>query len=125
MRDHGIDIPDPKASQLGLGLPVRHLTAQGLDLRSARFRRALFVTCGPLGAPLSGNLVISGSHAKIDVFVSCVRGRGFNLPDPVASGSDAGEETEWAFDLANTGIDLSSTAWNRAAFVTCFQGGAP
>jgi hypothetical protein len=112
MRAQGFDVPDPTRTPGGWAVIVR---PGALDLGSARFREAMMVTCGPLGGPLSGDLVLGGqSPQRIDSFVSCMRGRGFALPRPSKQPNG-----DYVFDLSRTSIDTSRPAWNRALFVTC------
>ena len=112
MRAQGFDIPDPTRTPGGWAVIVDPGT---LDLTSSRFREAMFVTCGPLGSPLSGDLVLGGqSPQRIDRFVSCMRSQGFDLPRPSKQSNG-----DHVFDLRRTGIDTSRPAWNRALFVTC------
>jgi hypothetical protein len=112
MRAQGFDVPDPARTSDGWAVIV---DPGALDLGSSQLREAMFVTCGPLGGPLSGNLVLGGqSQQQIDRFVTCMRSRGFDLPRPRKQpGGDH------LFDLSRTSIDTSRPAWNRALFVTC------
>jgi hypothetical protein len=120
MRSHGFDLPEP-AEQPGGGwaVVVDRPRARGLDFRSRAFRTAEFVTCGPVGGPLSGEMVIGGRRPKIDRFIACMRRQGYNLPEPTRDTSGSYDIDEWQFDLTRTGIDTSTQAWNRAMFVTC------
>jgi hypothetical protein len=120
MRSHGFDVPEP-TEQPGGGwaVIVDHPKAHGLIFGSRRFRQAWFVTCGPLGGPLSGDLVIGGPRPKIDGFMSCMSRHGFTLPEPERDTSGSYEVDEWRFDLTATSIDTSTPAWNRAMFVIC------
>jgi hypothetical protein len=112
MRAHGFHVPDPTRTSQGWAVIV---DPGALDLASARFREAMFVTCGPLEGPLSGDLVLGGlSPQRIDRFISCMRSRGFDLPRPSKQPSG-----DYVFDLSRTSIDTSRPAWNRALFVTC------
>jgi hypothetical protein len=112
MRAQGFDIPDPTRTAEGWAVKV---DPGALDLGSSRLREAMFVTCGPLGGPLTGNLVLGGpSQQQIDRFLSCMRSRGFDLPRPRKQPSG-----DYLFDLSRTSIDTSRPAWNRALFVTC------
>jgi hypothetical protein len=112
MRAQGFDVPDPTRTSKGWAVIV---DPGALDLTSARFREAMMVTCGPLGGPLSGDLVLGGqSPQRIDRFVSCMRRRGFDLPRPSRQ-----PDGDHVFDLSRTSIDTSRPAWNRALFVTC------
>ena len=120
MRSHGFDVPQP-TEQPGGGwaVIVDHPNAHGLTFRSRRFRQAWFVTCGPLGGPLSGDLVVGGPRRKIDSFMSCMGRHGFALPGPKRDTSGSYDVDEWQFDLTRTTIDTSTPAWNRAMFVIC------
>jgi hypothetical protein len=120
MRSHGFDVPEP-TTQPGGGwaVTVDHPKAHGLTFGSRRFRQAWFVTCGPLGGPLSGDLVIGGPRGKIDRFMGCMRRQGFHLPEPTKDSSGSNDIDEWQFDLTDTTIDTSTRAWNRAMFVVC------
>ncbi len=93
--------------------------ARGLGFGSRSFRQAWFVTCGPLGGPLSGDMVIGGPRTKIDRFMSCMSHQGFRLPEPTKDTSGSYDIDEWRFDLTPTNIDTSTRAWNRAMFVVC------
>ena len=122
MRSQGFDVPDP-TEQPGGGWStiIDDPVARGLDLNSPAFREAMFVTCGPLGGPLSGDMVIAGSRDEIDRFTSCMSGQGFTLPEPTKDVSGHYDMEEWQFDLTQTSIDTSTPQWNRAMFMTCFQ----
>jgi hypothetical protein len=112
MRAQGFDVPDPTRTSDGWAITV---AAGRLDLNSPRLREAMLVTCGPLGGPLSGDLVLGGqSQQQIDRFVACMRSQGFDLPRP--SRQPNGDHV---FGLGRTSIDTSRPAWNRALFVTC------
>jgi hypothetical protein len=112
MRAQGFDVPDPTRTSDGWAITA----APGvLDLNFSWFREAMMVTCGPLGGPLSGDLVLGGqSQQQIDRFVSCMRSQGFDIPRP--SRQPNGDHV---FDLGRTSIDTSRPEWNRALFVTC------
>jgi hypothetical protein len=77
------------------------------------------VNCGPLGGPLSGDLVVGGPRPKLDRFISCMRRQGYELPAPTKDASGRYDIDGWQFDLTRTSIDTSTRAWNRAMFVTC------
>jgi hypothetical protein len=120
MRSQGFNVPAPtKQPGGGWSVIVDHPTAHGLDFRSRRFREAWFVKCGPLGAPLSGDLVVGGPRPKIDRFMTCMRSEGYDLPAPTKDQSRTYESDEWQFDLTRTSIDTSTREWNRAMFVSC------
>jgi hypothetical protein len=120
MRSQGFDVPAP-TEQPGGGwaVIVENPGARGLSFRSRKFREAWFVTCGPLGGPLSGDLVIGGPRPKVDRFMSCMSRHGFDLPEPKKDTSRRYDIDEWQFDLTRTSIDTSTGAWNRAMFVVC------
>jgi hypothetical protein len=119
MRSQGFDVPDPTQGPGGWGIIIDHPAAHGIDLSSRAFREAMFVTCGPLGGPLTGDMVIGGSREKIDRLMSCMRQQGYDLPEPTRDTSGAFDIDEWSFDLTSTDIDTSTTEWNRAMFLTC------
>jgi hypothetical protein len=98
---------------------VDDAAARGLDFRSRQFREAWFVTCGPLGGPLSGDMVISGSSARIDRFIACMSRQGFELPRPQKRASAGDVVGEWRFDMTRTRVDTSTRGWNRAMFAVC------
>jgi hypothetical protein len=120
MRSQGFDVPAP-TRQPGGGWAVilSPDKARRLTFGSRQFREAWFVTCGPLGGPLTGDLVVGGPRPKIDRFMSCMRRQGFDLPAPTKDASGHYAADEWQFDLAGTSIDTSTGKWNRAMFVTC------
>jgi hypothetical protein len=120
MRSKGFDVPEPtRQPGGGWSVIVDHPKANGLDFRSRRFREAWFVSCGPLGGPFSGDLVIGGPRPKVDRFTSCMGSQGYDLPAPTKDRSGRFDVDEWEFDLSRTSIDTSTRAWNRAMFVTC------
>jgi hypothetical protein len=120
MRSHGFHVPDPTEGPDGeWSVIVNDPKASGLDPADPGFREAMFLTCGPLGGPLTGVMVIGGPRAKVDQFISCMKGQGFDLPDPVKDTSGDYDIDEWQFDLSGTGIDTSTSEWNGAVFVTC------
>jgi hypothetical protein len=122
MRSHGFNVPDPIQTPEGWQTIIDELPL-GLDLNSGRFREAMFVTCGPLGAPLSGDMVIGGPREKVDRFIACMSAQGFDLPGPTEDPTGAYDIDEWTFDLTSTDIDTSGPDWNRAVFVTCSPSG--
>jgi hypothetical protein len=120
MRSQGFDLPAPKEQADGSwSVILDEAQARELSFRSENFREAWFVTCGPLGGPLSGDLVVGGPRAKIDRFIDCMSREGFAMPEPTNDASGAFDIDEWQFDLDATNIDTSTRAWNRAMFVTC------
>jgi hypothetical protein len=120
MRSQGFDLPAPtKQPGGGWAVIVHDPKARGLDLRSRKFREAMFVICGPLGGPLSGDLVIGGPRPKVDRFMSCMSRQGFDLPEPTKDTSGSYHIDAWQFDLTRTSIDTSMPSWNRAMFVSC------
>jgi hypothetical protein len=121
MRSEGFDVPDPTHGPYGWGIIIDDPQAQGLDVGSPQFREAMFVTCGPLGGPFSGDMVIGGSRDKIDRLMSCMSRQGFDLPEPTLDTTGRYDVEEWEFDLTGTGIDTSLPNWHRALFVTCHQ----
>jgi hypothetical protein len=120
MRSQGFDLPAPTEQADGRwSVIVSEAQARELNFRSKKFREAWFVTCGPLGGPLSGDLVIGGPRPKIDRFIDCMSREGFALPQPTKDTSGVFDADHWQFDLDATSIDTSTRAWNRAMFVTC------
>jgi hypothetical protein len=120
MRAQGFDVPKPTRQPGGGWSVILHpARARHLSFGSREFRQAWFVTCGPLGGPLSGDLIVGGPRPKIDRFMSCMSGAGFNLPEPKKDTSGHYDNDAWQFDLARTSIDTSTPAWNQAMFVTC------
>jgi len=120
MRSQGFDVPAPTREHGGgWAVIVDHPKERGLSFGSRGFREAWFVTCGPLGGPLSGDLVVGGPRSKIDRFMSCMSRQGFDLPGATKDTSGRYDIDEWKFDLTRTSIDTSTHAWNRAMFVTC------
>jgi hypothetical protein len=120
MRAQGFDLPKPTRQPGGRWSVILHpARARHLSFRSREFRQAWFVTCGPLGGPLSGDLIVGGPRLKIDRFMSCMSGAGFNLPDPKKDTSGHYDNDAWQFDLTRTSVDTSTPAWNQAMFVTC------
>lgn len=120
MRAQGFDVPEPtEQPDGGWSVIVHDPEGRGLDFRSRQFREAEFVTCGPLGGPLSGAIVLGGPRPEIDRFMSCMSRQGFDLPEPTNDTSGPDDTDEWQFDLTRTGIDTTTPAWNRAMFVDC------
>jgi hypothetical protein len=119
MREHGFDVPPPTPRPGGGWSVIVHGSARRLDFRSRAFRQTWFVTCGMLGGPLSGDVVLSGSRPRIDRFLSCMARHGFDLPEPMKDRSGHYTGDEWRFDLSRADIDTSTEAWNRAMFVLC------
>lgn len=110
MRAEGFDIADPVRTDKGWSIPV---DPSVVDVGSEAWREAAFVTCR-LPIPASGNFILGLSEERVDRFVACVGDQGFDLPQPTING-----DGEYVFDLTGTDIDVSSTEWTRAAFVTC------
>jgi hypothetical protein len=111
MRDQGFDIPDPTETPDGWSINVDDPAAAGLG--TPAWREAAFVTCA-IDRPLSGNLILGISKNKVDAFVTCMAGQGYELP-----ASRLNREDEYEFDLTATNIDTGRAAWDRAVFVTC------
>lgn len=114
MRAQGFDIPDPVRTADGWTIAV---DPSVVDVGSDAWREAVFVTCR-LPLPGSGNFILGLSKERVDRFVACVSGEGFDLPEPTMNG-----DGEYVFDLTGTNIDMNAPAWNRAAFVTCSPDG--
>ncbi|MFN2590493.1 MAG: hypothetical protein ABR518_06960 [Actinomycetota bacterium] len=120
MRAYGFDVPDPTEGPNGhWSIIVDDPKGSGLDPGSEAFREAMFVTCGPLGGPLSGDIVVAGPRETVDRFIACMSDQGFDLPEPTTDSGGGDDTDEWEFDLDGTGIDTSTSDWNRAMFVTC------
>jgi len=111
MHAQGFDIPDPTQTADGWSIVVDDPEALGFG--TPAWREAAFVTCA-IDRPLSGNLLLGLPKERVDAFVTCMAGQGFDLP--TATVNDAGA---YVFDLTKTGIDTGRAAWDRAAFVTC------
>jgi hypothetical protein len=111
MRAQGFDIPDPTQTSDGWSIVVDDPAAAGLG--TAAWREAAFVTCAP-DRPLSGNLIFGISRVRLDAFLACMAGQGYDLPAPTVN-----QDGEFVFDLAQTDIDTDRAAWDRAVFVTC------
>jgi hypothetical protein len=123
MRSHGFHVPNPTRRPGGRWSVIVHdPRAHGLDFRSRRFREAEFVSCGLLGGPFSGDMVIGGPREKIERFISCMKAEGFNLPEPKKAIGSHHDAAEWRFDLRRTSVNTASRSWNRAMFVTCAPG---
>jgi hypothetical protein len=118
MRAQGFDVPDPTVGPDG-SWRIEVENPQGFDPGSQAFREAMFVTCGPLGGPLSGSLRIVGSQEMINGFVTCMQGQGFDLPEPTLVSTSGEGSPQWELDLTGTDIDTSTPAWNQALFATC------
>jgi hypothetical protein len=110
MRAQGFDIQDPERTANGWTISV---DPSVVDVGSDAWREAAFVTCR-LPLPGSGNFILGLSKERVDRFVACVNGQGFDLPEPTMNG-----DGEYVFDLTGTDIDMNAPEWNRAAFVTC------
>jgi hypothetical protein len=115
MRAQGFDIPDPTQTADGWSIDVGDPAAIGFG--TPAWREAAFVTCA-LDRPLSGNLILGLSEDRVDAFVTCMAGQGFDLPSPAVN-----LQGEYVFDLTQTGIDTGRASWDRAAFVTCSPDG--
>ena len=110
MRAQGFDIGDPARTPDGWTISV---DPSVVDVSSDAWREAAFVTCR-LPLPASGNFILGLSKERVDRFVACVTGQGFDLPEPTLN-----DDGEYVFDLTATDIDMNAPEWNRAAFVTC------
>jgi hypothetical protein len=120
MRSLGFAVPAPTAQPGGgWSVIVDDPDRRGLGFGSRAFRKAWFVTCGPLGGPLSGDMVISGPRHQIDRFTTCMSRHGFELLEPRRDATGHYDIDQWKFDLTGTGIDMGSRAWNQAMFVDC------
>jgi hypothetical protein len=111
MRAQGFDIPDPTETPDGWSIVVDDPEAFGFG--TPAWREAAFVTCA-IDRPLSGNLILGLSKDRVDAFVACMTGQGYDLPVPTTN-----DQGEYVFDLTETDIDTGQASWDRAAFVTC------
>lgn len=111
MRAQGFDLPDPTQTADGWSITVEDPAAAGLGTDA--WREAAFVTCAP-DRPMSGNFILGFSKEKVDEFVACMAGHGYDLPDPTTNA-----DGEYVFDLTDTNIDTASATWDEAVFVTC------
>jgi hypothetical protein len=113
MRSQGFDLPDPTQTADGWSITVDDPAAAGFG--TAAWREAAFVTCAPdRDRPLSGNFILGFPKEKVDSFVACMAGQGYQLPEPTTNA-----DGEYVFDLTDTNIDTASSAWDEAVFVTC------
>jgi hypothetical protein len=114
MRDHGFDVPDPVQTDHGWEI----IMSPGSDpLSDPRWREAALVTCSLEkfeNRPLTGDLVMGFSAAKIAEFISCMRTQGYDLPQPEQS-----SDGEYRWPLQGLGIDTRTDEWNRAVFMAC------
>jgi hypothetical protein len=113
MRGQGFDVPDPVLGDEGWTIPV---TLSSMPEDTPAWREAALVVCRPRKVDLSGDLVIGTemvTEAELATFTGCVRGEGFDLPDPSRSGD------EYVFDLRGVGFDPNTDAFQRATLVTC------
>jgi hypothetical protein len=114
MREHGFDVPDPIQTDHGWEILV---SPDSLDFSDPRWREAALVTCSLEKfeqRPLTGDLVMGFNRAKIDEFISCMRGQGYDLPEPERSA-----DGEYRWPLLGLGIDTRTDEWNRAVFLKC------
>jgi hypothetical protein len=111
MRAQGFAIPDPTQTPNGWSIVVDDPEAVGFG--TTAWREAAFVTCA-IDRPLSGNLILGLSKDRVDAFVTCMAGQGFDLSAPTLNDQGA-----YVFDLTKTDIDTGRADWDRAAFVTC------
>jgi hypothetical protein len=114
MRDEGFDVPDPVKTEHGWAI----IMSPGSDpLSDPTWREAALVTCSIEKfeqRPLTGDLVMGFSEAKINEFVACMRTQGYDLPEPTV-----GEDGQYRWSLQGLGIDTRTDEWNRAVFLAC------
>ena len=117
MRAQGYDTPDPVPTADGWALLV---PPGSIDRTSTQWREAAFVTCNLhrfVPRPLSGDLILGFSDEKIDAFIACMGGQGYDLAKP---SPDAEGNYRWDLEqLRGQGIDTTSDGWYRATLVTC------
>jgi hypothetical protein len=115
MRDHGFDVPFPVETGIGREIVP---PAGSIDRSSPAWQEAEFVTCSLFkfmsGPPPAARVFTAPLPLDIQAFLDCMKGQGFDLPDPVQEA-----EGMYRIDLSGTSIDTSSDAWNRALFLTC------
>jgi hypothetical protein len=114
MRDQGFDVPDPVKTDHGWQILM---SPGSVDFSDARWREAALVTCSLekfTHRPLTGDLVLGFSEAKINEFITCMRTQGYDLPQP-----SIGANWEYRWSLQDLGIDTRTDEWNRAVFVIC------
>jgi hypothetical protein len=115
MREQGFDVGDPVRTQDGWTI-----TTPSKGFGTPAWREAAFVTCRMdqfVPRPGPGDLILGFPKATVTAYVSCLHDQGFDLPEPVLD-----SEGNYRFDLQAIeagGVDTSSDAWARAAFVTC------
>jgi hypothetical protein len=92
LREHGIDVPDPEFDGSGGGRMRMQLGASGIDPDDPKFRQAQ-EECRPLLASIRGQFSEEDRQRFQDAaleFARCMRGKGFDVPDPDFSGEGPG-----------------------------------
>ena len=114
MRGQGFDIPDPVKTEHGWEILM---SPGSVDFSDPRWREAALVTCSLekfTNRPLTGDLVMGFSEAKINEFIACMHTQGYDLPEP-----SIGEDGQYRWSLQGLGIDTRTDEWNRAVFLAC------
>jgi hypothetical protein len=91
LREHGIDVPDPEFDDEGRGR-MRITPGQGIDPDDPEFRAAQ-EECRPLLGSIRGQFDEEDRRRFQDAaleFARCMRGKGFDVPDPDFSGEGPG-----------------------------------
>jgi hypothetical protein len=92
LREHGIDVPDPEFDAGGGGRMRMQLGGSGIDPDDPEFRAAQ-EECRPLLASIRGQFSEEDRRRMQDAaleFARCMRGKGFDVPDPDFSGEGPG-----------------------------------
>jgi hypothetical protein len=92
LREHGIDVPDPEFDESGRGRMRMQLGQSGIDPDDPEFRKAQ-EECRPLLASIRGQFTEEDRQRMQDAaveFARCMRGKGFDVPDPDFSGEGPG-----------------------------------
>ena len=92
LREHGIDVPDPEFDEGGRGRMRMRLGQSGIDPDDPEFRAAQ-EECRPLLASIRGQFSEEDRQRFQDAaleFARCMRGKGFDVPDPDFSGEGPG-----------------------------------
>jgi hypothetical protein len=92
LREHGIDVPDPEFDDSGRGRMRMQLGESGIDPDDPKFRAAQ-EECRPLLASIRGQFTEEDRQRMQDAaleFARCMRGKGFDVPDPDFSGEGPG-----------------------------------
>jgi hypothetical protein len=92
LREHGIEVPDPEFDEGGRGRMRMRLGESGIDPNDPEFRAAQ-EECRPLLASIRGQFSDEDRRRMQDAaleFARCMRGKGFDVPDPDFSGEGPG-----------------------------------